>query len=216
MNLSHAVAHRGLAGMTGGPGSLGMPAAPGSYHSPHTLPQRSPFAIQELLGLGQPQSAGDLQSAMHARASGISSAGGCAGMLPHSAVTVHPGMTGDSVITASSYLSRGLGGGAAAMAGAAAAAAVQQGAPGGLLAGDPTAAAPHHSFHAAWRTPNFMSPFASNPHHTPNMLNFSPAGPSPGQHSMAPHQTDSNTGEETLINLFYNGAQRVFSNLKSS
>ena len=50
MNLTHTAAHRGFG--VSGPNPLCMPS--GSYTSPG-LHQRSPFAIQELLGLGQPQ-----------------------------------------------------------------------------------------------------------------------------------------------------------------
>ncbi len=52
MNLAHATAaHRGI-GMSG-PNHLGMSSPPTGYTSAPGLHQRSPFAIQELLGLNQ-------------------------------------------------------------------------------------------------------------------------------------------------------------------
>lgn len=59
MNLTHTAAaaaaatHRGFGVHVSAPNPLGM--TPGSYSTPTGLHQRSPFAIQELLGLGQAQ-----------------------------------------------------------------------------------------------------------------------------------------------------------------
>ena len=68
MNL----AHRGL-GMTA-PSPLCMPGGPGAYTGSPSLHQRSPFAIQELLGLNQHdshRSTADHQAVISASAYGI-------------------------------------------------------------------------------------------------------------------------------------------------
>ena len=157
MNLAHAAAahaHRGLGGM-GGP-LTGMPTH-SAYASAPSLHQRSPFAIQELLGLNQPQ---DSRSVHH----------------PH-----HPHPHQDSVITASSYLPRSLGGSGHH---------IQTSCAPTLTSQDLSAAAASiHNPFSSWR-PNFMS-FPGAHTHPGNML-----GIGGGQHQgMGPHSTDPSSGK---------------------
>ena len=88
MNLTHP-AHRGLPGFSAA-NALSMVG--GTYPATSSLHQRSPFAIQELLGLGQPQDSGH-----HLRHNSHLSAAAAA--------------ASETVISASSYIPRTLGGG---------------------------------------------------------------------------------------------------------
>ena len=162
MNLAHAAAahaHRGLGGM-GGP-LAGMPTH-SAYATTPSLHQRSPFAIQELLGLNQPQESRPVHH-------------------PH-----HPHPHQDSVISASSYLPRSLGGGGHTIQTACA--------PGSLTSQDLSAAAAavHNPF-SSWR-PNFMS-FPGAHAHPGNMLGLG----GNQHHSMGPHSTDPSSGKSPFL-----------------
>ena len=162
MNLAYATAHRGL-GMAG-PTALSM--APGPYTSP-SIHQRSPFAIQELLGLGQQDS----------------------GARPPS--MSHPTAGADStVISASTYIPRSLGVGVGVGAGhqhSVSQAVTTCLGEAAVAAAAVNANVSPHSFPPTWR-PNFMT-FSGGSHH--GLMNL---GTNP-QSSLHPQQQDSNTGK---------------------
>ena len=187
MNLAHPAHHRGLGVGVTAANALGMGIGPYSSTAP-SLHQRSPFAIQELLGLNPGPSPG--------------SGGGDSGGRVPTAAHHHPGhhpahhhhpSAGDAggLLSASSYIPRTMGG--AATLGVAAACHTSQAA----CLGDPASVASHHPTFPSWR-PNFM-PFStmstmstmstgSHPHQT--MLNLGGS-----QAVMHPSPGDSATGK---------------------
>ncbi len=175
MNLAAAHAHhRGLGGV-GGLGAMASMAGGGGVYptTPSALHQRSPFAIQELLGLNGSQSAAE------------SAARGGPGSHHHHG---HHQQDTSAIISASSYLPRSLGG-----------AGHPHGintstCPGSLAAQDPASAAAAAMAHnvnpfSSWR-PNFMSAFPGQ-HPGQNLMSF---GSHQG-HLGGPHSTDMSSGE---------------------